>query len=267
MQGFRELIQLHLAHEAERKAVKQQEALRATLAAYEADIAAAKAALEAADADVKKLHADRRAAELEVQKLEDTRKKYREQLMGAKTNEIYKTLLHEIETAGHAISARETAVLEVLEAADGAAKRVADAKQALAAAEKRRADEERRLVADLETHEMERRAAEARAKELEPSVPISLLSHYRRIREGREGRGMALAVDYTCTECRVAVLPQAWVNIIAKDEPYQCAGCKRFVYRRENLAPASGEPEAPADAPVGQGGVEPATSESESSSS
>ena len=246
MQGFRELIHVHLAHEAERTAVKRQEALRQRLAALEADLLTARAALGSADADVKRLHAERRSAEMDVQKLEDVRKKYREQLMSAKTNEIYKTLVHEIETAGHAISVRETAVLEVLEAADVAARSVAEAKKAVAAAEGRVADEEKRLLADLEALETDRRQAQGRAAALEPSVPVALLSHYHRIRESRDGRGMALATSHECGECRVAVLPQAWVNLIVKDEPYQCAGCKRLLYRKEHLTAADAVPLRPA---------------------
>ena len=132
----------------------------------------------------------------EVQKLEDTRKKYRDQLMSAKTNEIYKTLLHEIETSGHAISARETIVLEALEAADLAAAGLAAAKKELAAAEGRLGEERRKLEVDLEVHEAKRREARTLADSLEAAVPLQMLSHYRRIREGRDGRGMALAVGH-----------------------------------------------------------------------
>ena len=74
MQGFRELIQLHLAHETERGAAAKQAELRQRIAALEADLAAAKSGLEAAEGEVKRLHLDRKTAELDVQKLEDTRK-------------------------------------------------------------------------------------------------------------------------------------------------------------------------------------------------
>ena len=90
MQGFRELILLHLAHEAERRAHRAQQDLSKRIEAHETGITESRAALEAAEEEVKRLLHDRRAAELDVQKLEDTRKKYREQLMSAKTNEIYK---------------------------------------------------------------------------------------------------------------------------------------------------------------------------------
>jgi predicted nucleic acid-binding Zn-ribbon protein len=246
MQGFRELIQLHLAHEIERTAIKRQEALRQRIAAMEADLGAARQALEAADGNVKRLHLERRSAEMDVQKLEDLRKKYREQLMSAKTNEIYKTLIHEIETAGHAISVRETAVLEVLEAADLAATAVSEAKKAVAAAEGRVADEERKLLADVEALEVDCREARRRAAALEPDIPVAMLSHYHRIRESRDGRGMALATGHECGECRVAVLPQAWVNLIVKEEPFQCAGCKRLLYRQEQLASADATAPQPA---------------------
>lgn len=242
MQGFRELIQLHLAHEAERSAGAKQADLRARIEALEQDLASAKGALEAAEAEVKRLHLERKTAELDVSKLEDTRKKYREQLMSAKTNEIYKTLLHEIETTTAAISLRETVVLEVMEASEGAQARVAEAKAALAAAEARRKEQESRLLADIATHEDERVAAIARAESAKPAVPDSLLSLYLRIRQGRDGRGMALAEDHQCVACRVGVRPQAWVDMVTRDETFQCIGCQRILYRKENMAPAAPAP-------------------------
>ena len=135
MQGFRELIQLHLAHEVERTAAAKQAEIRQRVADLEANMASAKAGLDVAEAEVKRLHLERKTAELDVQKIEDTRKKYREQLMSAKTNDIYKTLLHEIETSGAAISLRETVVLEAMEASEGAQAKVAEAKKVLAEAE------------------------------------------------------------------------------------------------------------------------------------
>lgn len=237
MHGFRELIQLHLAHAVEREAAAKQAELKKAIAALEADLASAKATLEAAEADIKRMHLERKSAELDVQKLEDTRKKYREQLMSAKTNEIYKTLLHEIETTSAAISVRETVVLEVMEASEAGQVKVAEAKKVLAEAEGRRKGQEQRLLVDVATLEEERVAAAAHAERLMPEVPVGLLTHYMRIREKRDGRGMAVVEEHACTACRVGIRPQALVDMVTKDEMFQCVGCQRILYRKENMVP------------------------------
>lgn len=236
MQGFRELVQLHLANEIARKAAKRQDDLRKQIAALEEDVAGAKVRLEMAESEVKRVQAERKHAELDVQKLEDQRTKYRSQLMSAKTNEIYKTLISEIETAGRSISERETVVLQMMDAGETAAAALAEAKQDLAKAESLRAAEERKLRADIEALEQERAAAKERATSLEPTIPRALLTQYTRICESRgEGRGMAQALGYKCTECHMTVRPQEWVEMLDPAErPATCSGCKRILYREEN---------------------------------
>ena len=61
MQGFRELIQLHLAHEVERTAAVKQADIRQRVADLEANLASAKAGLDAAEAEVKRLHLERKS--------------------------------------------------------------------------------------------------------------------------------------------------------------------------------------------------------------
>ena len=257
MQGFRELIQLHLANEADRKAAKRQEELRAEIAALEDAVARARSRLELAESDVKRIHVDRKTAELDVQKLEDQRSKYRSQLMTAKTNEIYRTLISEIETTARHISEKETIVLQLMESMETASAAVAETKMDVARAENQRGMEQRKLEADVEALEQERVQARARVAELTPQVERSLLATYNRISAGREGRGMALAasrlvvetydkpgrgrkdeptISYTCAECHMTVRPQEWVELMNPETLMICQGCKRILYRAEMAA-------------------------------
>lgn len=235
MQGFRELIELHLAHQAEREASLSQDRLRARIAELESGVTTARTALDAAEAQVKALQGQRRAAELDVEKIEQTRVKYRAQLMSAKTNDVYKTLLHEIETTGQAISERETVVIEAMELTDDANAAVEAARRQLAEAQRVRAAEEKTLEADIASLDEERKAAHVKAEPLALKVPHAMLSQYLRVAEARDGRGMALAKDHECSACHLAVRPQAWVELVTVQTPYVCAGCKRFLYREENL--------------------------------
>ena len=233
MQGFRELVHLHLANEADRKAAKRQDLLRKEISDLEEAVARARSRFELAESDVKRLHAERKAAELDVQKLDDQRSKYRSQLLIAKTNEIYRTLISEIETTARGISEKETIVLQLMETIETAAAAVAETKMDLARAENMRGLEERKLLADVEALEQERAQAKARAAELIPRVERTLLATYNRISAGREGRGMTLAIDYICAECHMTIRPQEWVELIDPDRVALCQGCKRILYRAE----------------------------------
>ncbi len=235
MQGFRELVQLHLAHAAERGAAKHQDQLRERIAELEQAVDAARSRLELADGDARRLQSDRKAAEHEVQKLEDQRAKYRSQLMSAKTNEIYKTLISEIETTGKMISERETSVLVLLEQADDIATRLAEAKAALASAQAARDAETKRLQGEIAALDDERAAARQRAEALLPGVPSALRTHYDRLYNGRDGRALAEAVGSSCTECHIQIRPQDWVDLLAPEKAISCSGCYRILYRKETL--------------------------------
>lgn len=236
MQGFRELIQLHLANEAERKAAKRQEQLKKEIADLEESVARSRALLELAESDVKRIHLERKTAELDVQKLDDQRSKYRSQLMTAKTNDIYRTLISEIETTARLISEKETIVLQLMESGETASAAAAEAKRDLAKAENMRGVEERKLLADIESMEHERAHAKARAAELTPQVERTLLEHYKRVATARDGQGMALAADYTCTACHMTIRPQEWVELIDPERAPTCQGCRRILYRAETAA-------------------------------
>lgn len=255
MEGFRALIELHVILSAEREKTRQQQAVEAELAALDGRLAAARQSLADAEARVRRLQADKKAAELEVSAIEQTRKKYREQLMGAKTNEVYRALLNEIETAGRSLSEKETIVLGHMEGLDVANAEVKAAHEALAAAQ---------AALDAEAVTLRQRAAEIQAsrdadqaviKSLEPSIPRDLLTRFRRIADARHGRGLALAANASCTECHVAVRPQVWVELAARPGAHQCAGCGRLLYREESLREkqAAAAPPTPGEVTAGAG--------------
>jgi predicted nucleic acid-binding Zn-ribbon protein len=235
MEGFRQLIRLHLALQEEREVARRQDGVRAEMKAMEDRVEAARSKLEAANTDAKGLQLEKRGLEGDAGQLEQQRDRYRAQLMQAKTNDIYKTLLHEIETTTAAISVKETAILEHMEAADGITARVAEASRELAEAEAVARKERGHLEDALSTLEAERAAVRSRAAELQKDVPAAILLRYQRIAEARGGKGMALAVGHACSECHVALRPQVWVELVSREEAEQCAGCGRLLYREESL--------------------------------
>lgn len=235
MQGFRELIRLHLAHEAERQAAERQAELRERIERMDEKLADDKAAVAAATEAFDQIAKNRKAVEGEIELLDQQRRKYRDQLMSAKTNEVYKTLLHEIETSGQRISEKETVVLELMEQADGASETLDAARAALAVTEKAAQDEIGQLEREIVELETKRTAASADAAARAEDVPANLLARYRRISGSRGGRGMTRAVDERCTECHVGMRPQVWVEILTKEDAFECQGCGRILFRDANL--------------------------------
>lgn len=249
MEGFRELIELHLAEQEERSARKRQEKLRENIAALDESLAEARGKLAAAQERRDTVVGLRKGLEREVEELDAARGKYRSQLMEARTNEVYRTLLSEIETAAKTISEKETSILELMERIEAAEAVVADAQGELDAAE----GENRKEAADYEAEvarlEQVRADARARADEGRQAVPKRLLPVYDRILAARDSKALSLCKDETCSECHVAIRPQVWVEILREKKIHNCGGCGRILYRAESIqaVPAGGDDSPPAE--------------------
>src|SRR5688500_2528275 len=63
MPGFRQLVELHLAHQADRDAARQQEQLRAEIVALDLQLASARGVLAGAEEAMNGFLADKRAAD------------------------------------------------------------------------------------------------------------------------------------------------------------------------------------------------------------
>ena len=240
MNGFRELIALHVAEGTGRIAERRQESLRAELATMDERLAGLRGFLHDAEEALANNQSERRRLEGEVEGLETQQEKYRTQLMQAKTNEVYRTLLSEIETSKEQISERETRILELMESAEQAQAKVDGLRQELAAAETANATESKRLTAEVAALDVTRDEARQQAVTVRERVPGKYAAAYDRIAAGRGGRACALADNELCGECHETVRLQTWVEILRESELHLCHGCGRILYRKENLDQGSG---------------------------
>jgi predicted nucleic acid-binding Zn-ribbon protein len=243
MEGFRQLIELHLAEQEERDARKRQEKLREQIAHLDEQLSETRGKLEAAEGRRDEIVGRRRALEGEVEQLDASRSKYRAQLMEAKTNFFNDTATTEIYTAAKTISEKETSILELMESIETAEAVVAEAKGELDAAEGENRGEAQRLEAEVSRLEEVRAAARVKADAKRGEVPKRLLPTYDRILAARDSKALALCKGETCSECHVAVRPQVWVEILKEVKIHNCGGCGRILYREENLqaVPAGGD--------------------------
>jgi len=182
-----------------------------------------KAALAANQRDRKKLEGDIQVNEQKITKLRD-------QMMGAKSNEVYRAFQHEIEFCQHEISRIEDRILDLMGESETLDTNVKSAQASLEVerkdvnAEKKQAEE--RTAADRK--EIETLMAERAGiiKEMTPSVA----SEYERIRKGRAGVAIAEAVNGRCSRCNIVLRPQFLQELKRNDQIMVCESCRRILY-------------------------------------
>lgn len=89
----------------------------------------------------------------------------------------------------------------------------------------------RTRVAELEA---ERDKVLAGREELAKKVPTTVVKRYERVRDKR-GTGVSEIRDGNCTECRVQVLPQQFIQIQRGEAIDQCHHCQRVLFVRALL--------------------------------
>ena len=204
------------------------------------------------------IDATRREAEREVEGLEQQRRKFRTQLMEAKTNEVYKTLLSEIETATTRVSEYETKILEQMERAEAAQLLLDAARAVLKEAQGANATDAVRLQADIDSLEEDCGKCQERAAKVRERVPPKFLPTYDRILKGRGHRALSLVTNGHCTECHESVRPQVCVEVLQQTAIHHCSGCGRILYREDNRVTAAaeaGSEAGPADGSGAQDGA------------
>jgi uncharacterized protein len=222
-------------------------ALPRRVAVIEAKLANSKARKEKAAASIKAGEGVRRKLESQIQDLQLKISKYRDQMLGVKTNQEYKALTTEVEFAQKQIRDFEDKILESMLSAESLEKDLkaaeADLKAETAEIEKEKAEARSRTEID------EKELAEWGAKrdKLRGLITPDVLRHYDRVLKLR-GSAMAEAVDHKCSACQVMLRPQVYNDVRAREQILICDSCHRILWydpeREEteaNVAARAGE--------------------------
>lgn len=176
------------------------------------------------------LDADRKERQQALAELEIARKKFMDSLMQVQNQREYAAVLKEIDTVKARISENEDEILKADEEIetlkvdlDARASHI-EAERALV--EQERSDVDRETAEALEAIEK----CETERRELESSMPPSLVQSVRRVEEGRRGYFLAKAERETCTACHVRIRPQVFQEIRLGSKVHFCGNCKRFLY-------------------------------------
>ncbi len=204
-------------------------ALPKKVAAIEQQLAGSKDRMEKAKAALKADEVARRKHESEIETLRGKISKYRDQMLGVKTNQEYQALGHEVEFAQQGIAGLEDKILETMVNADS---KNSDVKKAESELKLHTAEiEKEKVITRDRTAQDEKELAEwkARRETIRTAVTGDVLSHYDRVLKFR-GSALAEARDQKCQACQVMLRHQVYNTLRSSDDFVTCDSCSRILY-------------------------------------
>lgn len=227
------------------------------IAEVEARVAGAKAELESSKAAQLETIRDRKKYELDVEQWKERVRKYRDQTAQVKTNEAYKALQHEVQTAEGEIGKAEDRLLEQMVAAEEYDRRVKASEKLLKEVEDVARGARTKIESDKATTEKELAELTAERARVISEIPESLLDHYERIARKHNGVALAEVRDEKCSACGMIVRPHVFQEMRRRgggDEMFHCETCTRILFYVE---PEANEASAAASASHGDSAAPP----------
>jgi uncharacterized protein len=202
------------------------------LATVDARVASARAELDRSKAAQLENLKQRKKFELDVEQWKEKAKKYREQSYLVKTNDAFKALQHETQTAEQEIAKAEDRLLEQMVSSEEYDRRIKAAEKLLKEADEAARGERAKIQAEQATAEKELSELEAERARLLATVPEDMLDHYERIARKHNGVALAEVRGETCSACGVRIRPHVFQELrrTDTDEILHCETCTRILY-------------------------------------
>jgi len=192
------------------------------LEAHQRKLEADRAALTANQKDRKKLEGDIQIQEQKISKLKD-------QMLQAKTNEVYQAFQHEIGFCQAEIRRAEDRILDLMAESEELEKNVKAADVALKAEKTQVEAEKQQTRARTEADQKALDELEAAKKSIVVSMTPGVYKNYERIRS-RRGVAVAEVLDGRCSVCHIAVRPQYLQDLKRGEQVQVCESCQRILY-------------------------------------
>jgi predicted nucleic acid-binding Zn-ribbon protein len=199
------------------------------LVAHERKLEADRGALSANLKERKKCEGDIQVQDQKASKLKD-------QMLEAKTNEVYRAFQNEIEFCQTEVRKLEDRILELMAESEPLDRNVKSAEAALKA-EKAQVESEKAQA--RERTAAAESAAAARRKErasIVGSIAPAVYQRYERVRKGRRGRAVAEALEGRCSACNLTLRPQLSQDLKRGEEILSCESCQRILYYNPPVA-------------------------------
>jgi uncharacterized protein len=216
------------------------------LAEADARAAGARAELEQSKAAQIATIRDRKKYELDVEQWKERVRKYRDQSIQVKTNEAYKAMQHEIQTAEGEIAKAEDRLLEQMVNAEEYDRRVKAAERLLKEVEDAVKAERAKIEIEKAAAEKDFASLTTDREKIIAGIPENLLDHYDRIAKKHGGVALAEVRDEKCSACGMRIRPHVFQEMQrgGNEEMFHCETCTRIQYLNEADTPVP--PERPA---------------------
>ena len=200
------------------------------IAALEKEIATERKNLDdasAALAEAQKIH---RANESALSATEEKVRKYRDQLMNVKTNDEYRMMQKQIESAQGEVGEIEDKILQGYDLIKDLEERKKARQKELEKGQTEISGMERELQAERAKLESELAGRRSSREEILKGIPSDLFEDYERIAKARGGIAMAEASDERCQVCMVRMRPQVFQELRLGTKILHCESCRRILY-------------------------------------
>jgi predicted nucleic acid-binding Zn-ribbon protein len=193
------------------------------LVSHERKLEADRAALAANQKERKKCEGDIQLQEQKISKLKD-------QMLQAKTNEVYRAFQNEIDFCQNEIRKSEDRILELMTESEPLDKNVKAAEVALKEEKAQVESEKQEARERTAVDESSSRDLHAERTKLVSQMTPSGYQRYERARKARRGIGVAEVVDNRCTACNMSLRPQFFQDLKKGDSIMSCESCQRILY-------------------------------------
>ena len=206
---------------------KQIEAIRVSITETRAALEAAKVRLDTAKKQI-------RAKEKDLDVSAAKRTKSEARLYEVKTNKEYSAVLLEIEEIKQEKSRIEEEILAVMELQERLVAEIREVETSLRSRESQGQSEEASVRQKLLAVEAELESARGERTVLARQVSPPTLAEYEKVLRARGGLAVAQALpSQTCGGCRMAIRPQALLELRAQNQLITCESCGRYLYWRD----------------------------------
>src|SRR5579863_4802921 len=169
--------------------------------------------LEADRAAVAANQKDRKRMEGEIQIQQQKISKLKDQMLDAKTNEVYRAFQHEIEYCEKEIRHAEDRILDLMSESEPLERNVKAAEAALKQ-EKTQVEAEKQQARERTARDQkELGELEAERKSIGSQITPKVLAAYERVRKLRRGVAVAEAVDGRCSQCHLTMRLQFFQDL------------------------------------------------------
>jgi uncharacterized protein len=195
----------------------------------EEKLAKAKNKLESYEQEIKSSKLRIKEVELLLNEAQEKLDKYNNQLYQVKTNKEYDAITTEIETVQESQKQYDNEVKSISSQIDEKMAAISDLEGQVASIEKDLAENRVELDASLEeTAEEEQDLNNNRAKIIK-NISQNVLKTYEKVRNAREGKGIAILKNGNCGGCFSYIPPQKIVEVRKMKKIFECEACGRIL--------------------------------------